>query len=283
MSGDAELGGPDLEAGVAMEELAEGSLLLGHAGGEAVLLVRRGGEVLAIGATCTHWGGPLAEGLVDGDELHCPWHHACFSLRTGEAVGAPALNPVPRWDVEVTDGRVRVTGKHESGPLATHGRRASSGDAVVIVGAGAGGAAAAEMLRRQGHTGSIALVDPDAAAPYDRPNLLKDYLAGSAPEEWIPLRPPGFWEEHGIERVVAGVTGVDTTARAATLSDGRTLPYRALVLATGARPVGLGVPGGDLPHVRVLRSLDDSRRCRGWSGIASSWTTVLCCRRSSWS
>jgi len=259
MSGDTELSGPDLEAGVAMEELAEGSPLLGHAGGEAVLLVRRGGEVLAVGATCTHWGGPLAEGLVDGDELHCPWHHACFSLRTGEALGAPALNPIARWNVEVEDGRVRVTGKREADPLETHGRRARGQDAVVIVGAGGGGAAAAEMLRRQGHTGAIALVDPDPAAPYDRPNLSKDYLAGTAPEEWIPLRPPGFWEEHGIERVVAEATGIDTTAREVTLSDGRILPYRALVLATGARPVELGVPGGGLPHVRLLRTLDDSR------------------------
>jgi len=234
--------------------------LLGHAGGEALLLVRMGDEVLAIGATCTHWGGPLAEGLVDGDEIHCPWHHACFSLRTGEAVGAPALNPVARWEAEIGDGKVRVTGKRETGPLATHGRGARGQESVVIIGAGAAGAAAAEMLRRQGHTGSIALVDPDATAPYDRPNLSKDYLAGNAPEEWIPLRPPGFWEAHGIERVVAEATAIDTTARAVTLSDGRALPYHALVLATGASPVALRVPGGDLPHVRTLRSLEDSRR-----------------------
>ncbi len=260
MSGEQELSGPDLTLGVALEELEDGRPLLGHARGEAVLVVRRGDEVLAVGATCTHWGGPLAEGVVDGDEVHCPWHHACFSLRTGEALGAPALNPVPRWDVEVGDGKARVTEKHETDPLATYGRRAHDSGAVVIIGAGAGGAAAAEMLRRQGHEGTIALVDPDEAAPYDRPNLSKDYLAGNAPEEWIPLRGPEFWAGHDIERIVAAATAVDTAARAVTLSDGRTLPYDALVIATGARPVALKVPGGDLPHVRVLRSLEDSRR-----------------------
>ena len=102
------LTGPDLERGVPWAELREGAPLLGHAQGEAVLLVRRGEEALAIGATCTHYGGPLAEGLVVGETVRCPWHHACFSLRTGEAVGAPALNPVSSWEVQRSDGQVRV-------------------------------------------------------------------------------------------------------------------------------------------------------------------------------
>ncbi len=274
MSGDQALSGPDLRQGVALNDLEDGRPFLGHADGEAVLLVRRGDEVHATAAHCTHWGGPLAEGLVDGDEVHCPWHHACFSLRTGEALGAPAMNPLARWDVDIAGGMVRVTGKQESDPLDDYGRHADGPESVVIIGAGAAGAATAEMLRRQGYRGRVVLVDPQEAAPYDRPNLSKDYLAGNAPEEWIPLRPGDFWNEHGVERVVAEAAAVDTDARTVSLSNGETVGYGALVLATGARPVRLDVPGADQGHVHVLRSLDDSRAIAAAAGKAERAVVV---------
>src|SRR5580704_10570272 len=100
MGGETKLTGPDLAQGIAITDVADGGVLLGHAQGEAVLLSRRGAEVFAVGATCTHYGGPLAEGLVIGDEVRCPWHHACFSLRTGEPQRAPALDPIQCWRVE---------------------------------------------------------------------------------------------------------------------------------------------------------------------------------------
>lgn len=278
--------GPDLTAGVPLAELVEGEPRLGHAGGEGVIVVRRGAEVFAVGATCTHYGGPLAEGLVVGETIHCPWHHACFSLRTGAVLEWPAPNPLPRWEVEVSDGVVRVGRKIERDPLAPPlaagagaapgapdaapsgagvgrgplaGAEAGEPATVVIVGAGAAGNAAAEGLRREGYLGRVLLVDPDAAAPYDRPNLSKDYLAGNAPEEWIPLRPPGFHAEHGIERVVAAVSAIDPARRLVTLADGRELEYGALLLATGGAPIRLPLPGAELPHVYLLRSLADSR------------------------
>src|SRR5271170_6892885 len=111
MSAPSELKGPDFVRGIAETELTDGVALLGHAEGEAVLLTRRGGEIFAVGATCTHYGGPLAEGLIDGDKVHCPYHHACFSLRTGEALQAPALNPIPCYEVDKRDGRLFVLGK----------------------------------------------------------------------------------------------------------------------------------------------------------------------------
>ncbi|MEJ2218677.1 MAG: FAD-dependent oxidoreductase [Gemmatimonadota bacterium] len=259
MSGDQELSGPDLQQGVALDDLEDGQPFLGHATGEAVLLVRRGDEVHAVSAACTHWGGPLAEGLVDDDEVHCPWHHACYSLRTGEALGAPAMNPLARWDVEIDDGTVRVTGKQEADPLEDHGRHADGPESVVIIGAGAAGAATTEMLRRQGYDGRVVLVDPEETAPYDRPNLSKDYLAGNAPEEWIPLRSADFWREHDVQRVVAEAEAIATDDHTVALSNGDTVSYGALVLATGAQPVRLDVPGADAAHVHVLRSLDDSR------------------------
>jgi NADPH-dependent 2,4-dienoyl-CoA reductase/sulfur reductase-like enzyme len=128
------------------------------------------------------------------------------------------------------------------------------------VGGGAAGFAAAEMLRRQDYQGGIVMVSDDDAAPVDRPNLSKDYLAGTAPEDWVPLRPDGFYSEHGIElRLGAKAGGVDAKSRQVTLGDGNTLPYDRLLLATGAEPVRLSIPGADLPHVRTLRSLADCR------------------------
>jgi len=147
----------------------------------------------AIGSTCSHYGGPLAEGLIVGDTVRCPWHHACFSLRTGEAVAAPAFNPMPCWRVERRNGSIFVREKIEpAGERAAGKARGSSAkpERVVIVGGGAAGFAAAEMLRREGFAGGVTLVSSDEVAPYDRPNCSKDYLAGNAPEDWMPLRPP---------------------------------------------------------------------------------------------
>src|SRR4051812_49489795 len=114
-----ELTGPDLRAGVAARDLPDGGMLLGHFDGEAVLVARRGAQVFALEATCTHYGGPLAEGLLVGHTVRCPWHHACFDLRTGEATCAPALNPVARWEVTRRDGRITVTAEREAPDGAT--------------------------------------------------------------------------------------------------------------------------------------------------------------------
>ncbi|MEA2603167.1 MAG: hypothetical protein QOF89_4159 [Acidobacteriota bacterium] len=254
MSGEQQLSGPDLAQGIALADLADGGQLLGHSGGEAVLVVRRGEEVFVIGATCTHYGGPLAEGIVVDDTVRCPWHHACFSLRTGEAVRAPALNPVACYEVEREGDRIAVRDKVEAPK-----RHASGPDPVVIVGAGGAGNAAAEELRRLGYSGRILLIGPEGEIPYDRPNLSKDYLAGNAPEEWIPLHPPDFYAERRIELVKAGVKAIDPQEKTVTLDDGRTLGFGVLILATGAEPIRLPLPGADLPHVHLLRSLADSR------------------------
>ena len=257
MSGETQLKGPDLAAGVAEGDIPEGGMLLGHANGEAVLLVRRGGDVAAIGATCSHYGGPLAEGLLVGDTVRCPWHHACFSLRTGEALRAPALNPLPCYDLEARGGRISVVGVRA--PL-TAKRAAAGPTSVVIVGAGAAGNACAEALRREGYAGPVALLGAEPTGPVDRPNLSKDYLAGTAPEEWMTLRGEDFYREHDVDFAAgARVTALDLAARRVVLEDGSKRGYGALVLATGARPVRLAIPGADLPHVHVLRTLADSR------------------------
>src|SRR6185503_13914444 len=263
MGGNTELSGPDLGAGIDAASLNSGDKILGHANGEAVLLARVGDDYFAVGATCTHYGGPLAEGVIDGQTVRCPWHHACFSLRSGEALRSPALSPIACWLTERRGTKIVVSGKVERDPLApTFPIARTDGDeprAIVIVGVGAAGSAAAEMLRRCGYEGRVTTIDADPDAPYDRPNLSKDYLAGNAPEEWIPLRPTGFYAEHGIEVVRGRVTKIDTTAKRIEIEGMSPILYDRLLLATGAEPVHLDMPGADLPFVHYLRTLADSR------------------------
>ncbi|MCC7286347.1 MAG: FAD-dependent oxidoreductase [Burkholderiaceae bacterium] len=255
---DTKLAGPDLAQGVALADLADGAMLLGHKDGEAALLARRGDELFAIGATCTHYGGPLAEGLLVGDTVRCPWHHACFSLRSGEALRAPALNAVSCWHVERRDGKAFVGAKIEPPKRAAAPARAPQ--SVVIVGGGAAGQAAAETLRREGFAGRLTMLSSDASAPVDRPNLSKNYLAGTAPEDWIPLRPSEFYRDQGIElKLGARVEAIEPTARQVVLTDGSRHGWDALLLATGAEPIRLDLPGATLPHVHLLRTLADSR------------------------
>jgi apoptosis-inducing factor 3 len=258
MSGSTELSGPSLNEGIAAAELLDGQMLLGHAEGEAVLLARRGDEVFAVSATCTHYSGPLAEGLLVGETVRCPWHHACFSLRTGQALAAPALNPLACWDVQQRGDKLYVLGKSKQKTEAITVRSGLA--SVVIVGGGAAGLAAAEALRNQGYVGQLTVLSADASPPVDRPNLSKDYLAGSAPEEWIPLRPPEFFASQQIKLVLSTrASRIDVDAKQVITEDGKSYEYDALLLATGADPIRLTVPGADLPHVHYLRTLADSR------------------------
>ncbi|MDE2064941.1 MAG: FAD-dependent oxidoreductase, partial [Bradyrhizobium sp.] len=250
--------GPDLSLGVLPSDFS-GAMLLGHVGEEEVLLVRSGAEIFAIDAHCSHYHGPLAEGVVDGEYVRCPWHHACFDLRTGEATRAPALNALAVWQVERDGERIVVKQKREQPKPRVKGV-VDAPSRIVIVGGGAAGFAAAEMLRRQDYRGSIVMLSGETAAPVDRPNLSKDYLAGSAPEDWLPLRPDDFYRETNIDlRLGVEVASIDIKAKQVLLAGGEGIPYDRLLLATGAEPVRLPIPGSDQPHVHLLRALNDCR------------------------
>jgi NADPH-dependent 2,4-dienoyl-CoA reductase/sulfur reductase-like enzyme/nitrite reductase/ring-hydroxylating ferredoxin subunit len=251
--------GPDLALGVPAGELPDGAKLAGHVGEEAVLLVCRGADIFAIGAQCTHYNGPLAEGLIVDETVRCPWHHACFDLRTGEALRAPALSPVSTWRVERRDGKIFVREKNAQHEKKRRAKR-DEPERVVIVGGGGAGFAAAEMLRRQKYEGGIVMLSSDDAPPVDRPNLSKDYLAGSAPEEWLPLRDQSFYSDNAIDlRLNTTVAAINARARDVALANGERIPFDRLLLATGAEPVSPSIPGAKPSDVLVLRSLKDCR------------------------
>jgi apoptosis-inducing factor 3 len=258
---ETRLSGPDLTKGIELDELTDGGKLVGYAGDEQVLLVRRGTELFAVGAHCTHYHAALVDGLVVDNTVRCPWHHACFSLRTGEALGPPALSPLPCFSVEQTEGKIFVREKLEPIVAVSRGTAAAHApERIVIIGGGAAGFAAAERLRRERYQGSIVMLSNDDAVPVDRPNLSKDYLAGNAPEEWIPLRPDSFYAENGIElHLGENVSSIDVRSRHVVIANGSNVPYDRLLLATGAEPVRLSIPGADQPHVRTLRTLADCR------------------------
>lgn len=254
--------GFDLTQGITLADFGDQQLLRGQVGDESIILVRTGNEIMAIGAHCTHYGGPLEEGLVVGATIRCPWHHACFSLRSGEALGAPAFDPLPCWKVERDGERIFVRNIISPAPQPEPIIAAADQPKnIVIVGGGAAGFACAEMLRRRGYQGHLTILSEDTDAPCDRPNLSKDYLAGTAPEKWMPLRPDGFYKDNHIDLQLGTVVQhIDTANHQITTKDDRSISFDRLVLATGAEPIRLPIPGQDGAHVFTLRSFSDSRR-----------------------
>jgi len=268
---DAMPPGADFALGVPQVQVPAQGVLAGRVGDQAVLLSRLDGGYHAVSGTCTHYGAPLADGLVVNGEVRCPWHHACFSLRTGRARKAPALSPLAVWKVEVQGDRVFVREQQDVQPAPPQPR--TPRERIVIVGGGAAGFAAAQRLRELGHAGSLVMLSADEAGPYDRPNLSKDYLAGEAPEEWIPLKDEDFYEQHGIElHLGTEVVAADAGKRELRTRDGQAFGYDALLLATGAEPRALPVRGFDRANVYTLRSLADARgiiqACAGAKSVA---------------
>jgi NADPH-dependent 2,4-dienoyl-CoA reductase/sulfur reductase-like enzyme/nitrite reductase/ring-hydroxylating ferredoxin subunit len=265
--------GPDLSIPVPISSIPIGGMLAGHFEGEPVILARVGGTFFAIGGKCTHYGASLGDGMIEGETVRCPWHHACFNLRNGAAVGGPALLDLPAYETVVENESVHVVGVKSAVDTATLSRGPGKSRApervtlapaspphpssVVIIGAGAAGNACAEMLRRENYRGPLVLIDPDTDAPYDRPNLSKDYLAGSAPEEWLPLHPQEFYEQQEVAFRRGRIKSIDRSTGSVIFEDATALPYGTLLIATGASPVRLDIPGGN--RLLYLRSLADCR------------------------
>ena len=249
----------DLRAGIPLRELIDGAMVPGVVDGEEAILIHADGKLHALGGLCTHYHAKLCDGLLTGNVLRCPMHHARFDVRTGEALCAPALDALPCWRVEQV-GDQAVVRERIVPPPTTPRPLDGSLQRIVIVGGGAAGLAAADMLRRHGFDGSLTMISAEADPPIDRPNLSKDFLAGNAQPDWMPLRPPDWYAERHIDLLLnKTVSSIDAKARRVLLADGVVHPFDALLLATGAEPVELAVPGAAPEQVHTLRSFDDSR------------------------
>jgi apoptosis-inducing factor 3 len=228
-----------------------------------ILVARVRDQFHAVSATCPHYGAPLVEGALCGTRLVCPWHHAVFNVISGDLEEPPALDGLVSYDTRVEGERIIVsvpdeTPDRRTASMAKHDALADPRQ-FVIIGAGAAGYAAAQTLREEGFRGNVVMITREDRAPYDRPNLSKDYLHGHADPEWMPLRSEEFFNEHNIKLILnREVTRVDARTKTITFEGGETMDYDALLVATGGAPVRLNIPGSDLKNVCVLRSFADA-------------------------
>jgi NADPH-dependent 2,4-dienoyl-CoA reductase/sulfur reductase-like enzyme/nitrite reductase/ring-hydroxylating ferredoxin subunit len=230
---------------------------------KSILLVNLEGEFYALGCCCTHYGAPLADGILSGERIVCPWHNAVFHAKTGDLQDPPALSALPKYEVRIEGDDVIVKlpekiRRSRTPEMVTHDPQ-NDGRTFAIVGAGAAGNAAAQTLREDGYQGRIVMITSESQLPYDRPNLSKAYLQGEASAEWMPLRSEKFYQKYGIELMrLQKVTNVDLAKKLITFEDGGQLRYDTVLLATGSVPRKLEVPGGELNNIFTLRSFDDA-------------------------
>ncbi|HEY7711407.1 MAG TPA: FAD-dependent oxidoreductase [Candidatus Entotheonella sp.] len=240
--------------------LQEGQMQPFELEGKPVLLARVDGQYYASSGKCAHYGAPLHEGLLRGHAVMCPWHHACYDVRSGARLEPPALNDLAHYPVRIEDGVVLVTLPHDNAVAPQGKADPAIQQTFVIVGGGAAGNAAAEALRRGNFKGKIILVSAVSNVPVDRPNLSKDYLDGHAKPEWMPLRDEGWYAQRDIDlRLNMQVMRLDLAAHTLYLDQGEPLRYDKLLLATGATARHLrNTPGADLEGIYTLRTLADA-------------------------
>jgi apoptosis-inducing factor 3 len=249
----------DLAQWTSVEAVAQGEVLAGVVSGESVLVWRSGNQLKAYSANCPHLSGPLDKGIITDGLIRCPWHHACFSLATGEATAAPAFDALREHPVVVERDRFAVR-PAEAQAARQFGAVDVSLGTMAIVGGGAAGLAAADALRNLGWRGGISVFSDETDQPYDRTLLTKDYLEGAFGDDRLSIARHSL-ADLGVDfRGGATVQNIDASNQRLRLANGDELAYTKLLLATGAAPRRPDFPGGDLPHVMTLRSLRDCRR-----------------------
>jgi NADPH-dependent 2,4-dienoyl-CoA reductase/sulfur reductase-like enzyme/nitrite reductase/ring-hydroxylating ferredoxin subunit len=259
----------DLTQRIEVDRVPDGGILAGLVAEDRGFVWRSGNRLKAYSAQCPHLGGPLDKGIVAAGTIRCPWHHACFDLATGEATAAPAFDALLEYPVKFDNNFLAVETPGGQTPRPMRQRDPSIGT-MAIVGGGAAGFAAADALRKRGWRGEITLYSDEAEQPYDRTLLTKDYLEGAFGDDRLPIAQHSL-ADLDVDFEIENVHHIEPKNKRLRLANGDKRPYAKLLLATGATPRRLEVPGGNLPHVMVLRSLQD---CRGILARATTGVRV---------
>lgn len=229
-------------------------------GEEEIMIIRRDSDICACGSTCTHYGGPLDEGVYKNGKIVCPWHNARFDVETGKLHGAPALDDIPVYRIKSENGKVFLGTKNApeiTMPGGTDSRR------FVIVGAGAAAEAAAEELRRNGFAGRITVITREEDTPYDRTILSKGFVSGEMKESYLPLRKKNFYKNLNIEFITGKqAEGLDPGSKEIVLDDGETVKGDQILIAAGSVPNDLEIPGKQSDNYHLLRSAENGRKLK---------------------
>jgi NADPH-dependent 2,4-dienoyl-CoA reductase/sulfur reductase-like enzyme/nitrite reductase/ring-hydroxylating ferredoxin subunit len=248
--------------------------------GRDILLARLDDQFFAIAPYCSHYGAPLSEGVMHGDRVVCPWHNACFSLTSGTQLEPPGQDNLTHYPVHIEGNSVYVEiSLSEVAPVANtfvelpkpitehippdfvQPDLQSDDRTFIIVGAGAAGSAASEMLRREGFRGRILVLTADSELPYDRTALSKAYLQNGSVADPDLLRSAEFYEQLGIEiKTSTRVSHLDIKTKQLICQGDITLPYDMLLLATGGSVRQLPMDGADQPNVFTLRRAEDAKQ-----------------------
>ncbi len=238
--------------------------------GIPVALYQLGDQVYATHGICTHALAFLADGFVEDGKIECPLHQGLFDIRSGKALCAPLTEDIKTYPVKIVDGTVFVdldasaiaeqpTLSVADAALPDTAVDAGAGERCLIVGAGQAAAAAIRALRAAGYEGAIDLVGAEPHLPYERPPLSKDVLLGLADADACARLRPADLETFRVSvHLNTRVTAIDAQARVATLANGLTLPYSALLITTGGQPRRLAVRGAELPGILYLRTREDA-------------------------
>uniref|UniRef100_UPI0037E7B826 apoptosis inducing factor mitochondria associated 4 n=1 Tax=Semicossyphus pulcher TaxID=241346 RepID=UPI0037E7B826 len=243
-------------------DLKDGQMKEVTVGEQNVLLVRTQGQYSAVGSKCSHYNAPLVKGALVGDRVRCPFHGACFNVRTGDIEEYPGLDCLPSYKVKVEDGKVYVSINKNSLKLTRRVKAMCSmvpdiKHTIVLIGGGPASLVCAETLRQHCYQGRIIIITKDNLPPFDKPKLSK---AMNVDSDSILLRSSDFYQQHGIEVwTQKEVVSVNTANTVVKLSDGTLQHYDQLLISTGCRARPLSCPGSDLNGVKLLQSYEDAK------------------------
>ena len=230
--------------------------------GSQILLSKINDKFYATGAFCTHYGAPLAKGVICNERIVCPWHNACFNAIAGQQLEPPGLDSLATFDTRVEGENILVKlpeniSQQRTGEMTNYDPQKDE-RVFIVLGAGAAGMNAVETLRQKGFQGEIILVSESTYLPYDRTKLSKGYLQGDTNEDSLPLRDCEFYKRHDIELLFGlAVIKVDVSSKSITFEDDSTLSYDSLLIATGGRARELDVPGANLNNIFTIRKPED--------------------------